>query len=67
MGLCIIMLQHEVRIVDEWHNNRPQNLVTVSLCIQNAINKIQLCSLSIRGFKTVGRDPPVGCRVGQGG
>ncbi len=33
--------------VDEWHNNGPQDLVTVSLCIQNAINKMHLCSLSI--------------------
>ncbi|KAL0149099.1 hypothetical protein M9458_055531 [Cirrhinus mrigala] len=47
MGPCIIMLQHEVMVVDEWHNNRPQDLVTVSLCIQNAINKMHLCSLSI--------------------
>ncbi len=47
MGLCIIMLQYEVMIVDEWHNNGPQDLVTVSLCIQNAINKRHLCSLSI--------------------
>ncbi len=34
-------------IVDEWHNNGPRDLVTVSLCIQNAINKMHLCSLSI--------------------
>ncbi len=47
MGQCIIMLQHEVMVVDEWHNNEPQDLVTVSLCIQNAINKMHLCSLSI--------------------
>ncbi len=47
MGPCIIMLQHEVMVVDEWHNNWPRNLVTVSLCIQNAINKMHLCSLSI--------------------
>ncbi len=46
-GPCIIMLQHEVMVVDEWHNNGPQDLVTVSLCIQNAINKMHLCSLSI--------------------
>ncbi len=39
--------EHEVMVVDEWHNNRPQDLITVSLCIQNAINKIHLCSLSI--------------------
>ncbi len=46
MGPCIIILQHEVMVVDEWHNNGPQDLVTVSLCIQNAINKMHLCSLS---------------------
>ncbi len=47
MGLCVIMLQHEVMVVDKWHNNGPQDLITVSLCIQNAINKIHLCTLSI--------------------
>ncbi len=41
------MLQHEVMVVDEWHNNRSQDLVTVYLCIQNAINKMHLCLLSI--------------------
>ncbi|KAK5925610.1 hypothetical protein CgunFtcFv8_018121 [Champsocephalus gunnari] len=34
-------------VVDEWHNNGPQDLVTVSLCIHNAINKMHLCSSSI--------------------
>ncbi len=34
-------------VVDEWHNNGPQDLITVSLCIQNAINKMHLCLLSI--------------------
>ncbi len=47
MGPCIIMLQHEVMVVDEWHNNGPQDLITVSLCIQNAINKMHRYSLSI--------------------
>ncbi len=47
MGPCIIILQHEVMVVDEWHYNGPQDLVTVSLCIQNVINKMHLCSLSI--------------------
>ncbi|XDV35840.1 hypothetical protein PO909_005711 [Leuciscus waleckii] len=47
MGQCIIMLQHEVMVVDEWHNNGPQDFVTVSLCTQNAINKMHLCSLFI--------------------
>ncbi len=46
MGPCIIMLHHEVMVVDEWHNNGPQDLVTVSLCIQNAFKKCT-CSLSI--------------------
>ncbi len=41
------MQQHEVMVVDEWHNNGPQDLVTVSLCIKNSINKMHLCSLSI--------------------
>ncbi len=41
------MLQHEVMVVDEWHSNGPQDLVTVSQCIQNAINKMHQCSLSI--------------------
>ena len=38
------MLKHEVMAGDEWHNN---DLVTVSLCIQIAISKMQLCSFSI--------------------
>ncbi len=41
------MLQHEVMVMDEWHNNGPQDLITVSLCIQNAVNKMHLCLLSI--------------------
>ena len=47
MGPCVIMLQHEEMVVDEWHNNGPQDLITVSLCIQNATNKMHLCSSSI--------------------
>ncbi len=47
MGPCIIMLQHEVMVIDEWHNIGPQDLITVSLSIKNAINKMHLCSLSI--------------------
>ncbi len=46
-GPCINLLQHEVMVVEEWHNNGPQDLVTVSLCIQNAIKKMHLCLLSI--------------------
>ncbi len=47
MGPCIIMLQHELMVMDEWHNNGPQDFVTVSLCIQNAINKCTCVLLSI--------------------
>ena len=47
MVLCIIMLKHEVMAADEWHDSGPQDLITVSLCIQIAINKMQLCSLSV--------------------
>jgi hypothetical protein len=47
MGLCIIMLKQEVMAVDEWHNNGPQDLATVSLCIQICNNKMQFCSLSV--------------------
>jgi hypothetical protein len=46
MGPCVIMLKHEVMAADEWHDNGPQALITVSLCIQNAIDKMQLCLLS---------------------
>jgi hypothetical protein len=32
---------------DEWHNNGPQDLITVSLSIQIAIDKMQLCLLPV--------------------
>ena len=47
MGLCIIILKHEVMVVDKWHDNGPQDLDTVSLCIQIAIDKMLLCLLSV--------------------
>ena len=47
MGQCIIMLKHEVMAKDEKHDNGPQDLVTVSLCIQIDIDKMQLCSFSV--------------------
>ncbi len=50
MGPCIIMLQHEVMVVDEWHNNGPQDLITVSLCIQNAINKMHLSRICLSSY-----------------
>jgi uncharacterized protein with NAD-binding domain and iron-sulfur cluster len=47
MGMCIIMLKHEVKEADELYDIGLQDLVTVSLCIQIAIDKIKLCSLSV--------------------
>ncbi|XP_070408551.1 uncharacterized protein [Nothobranchius furzeri] len=47
MGPCIILLKQEVMFMDVRHNNGPRDLITVSLCIQNVINKMHLCSLSI--------------------
>jgi hypothetical protein len=41
------MLKHEVMAADEWHYNGPPDLATVALCIQLAIDKKQLCSLSV--------------------
>jgi hypothetical protein len=41
MGLCIIILKHEVMAADEWRNNGPQDIVMVSLCIETAIDKKQ--------------------------
>ena len=43
MGPCIIMLKHEVMAVAEW----PQDHLTVSLSIEIALDKMQLCSLSV--------------------
>ena len=45
MGPCIIILKHKVKSMDDWHNNEPQDVVTVSRCIQIAIDKIQFCLL----------------------
>jgi hypothetical protein len=41
------MRKHEVMAADECHDNGPQDLVTVSLCIEIAIDKMQLCLLSV--------------------
>jgi hypothetical protein len=38
MGPCIV----QVMVAGEWHGNAPHDLVTVSLCIQIAIDKMQL-------------------------
>jgi hypothetical protein len=34
------VLKHEVIAEDEWHDNRHRDLITVSLCIQIAIDKM---------------------------
>jgi hypothetical protein len=47
MRLCIIMLKHEVVAANEKQDNGPQNLLTVSLRIQIAVDKMQLCLLSV--------------------
>ena len=41
------MLKPEVMAADEWHDNGPQDLVTVSVYIEIAIDKMQLCTLSV--------------------
>jgi hypothetical protein len=42
-----LFMKHEVMEADEGHDSGPQDLVTVSLCIQIAIAEMQLCSLSL--------------------
>ena len=45
------MLKHEVMAADEWHDNGPPDLITVSLCNQIAIEKnaivFVVCSLCL--------------------
>ena len=41
MEPCNIMLKHKVMAEDEWHDNGPQDLVRVSLCIQIDIDEMQ--------------------------
>ncbi len=43
MGPCITMLQHEVMVVDEWDNNGPQDLITVSLFKMPSIKCTCVC------------------------
>ena len=40
-------VHHEVMAADEWHDNGPQDLAMVSLCIQMTFYKMQLYSLSV--------------------
>ncbi|KAJ8333855.1 hypothetical protein SKAU_G00411740 [Synaphobranchus kaupii] len=47
MGPCIVMLKNEVMALDEWHDNGPQHLITVSLCIQIAMDTMHLSSLPV--------------------
>lgn len=46
VGLCNIMVQHEIMIVDELHNDGPQNLM-IAPWIQNTINKMCMYLLSL--------------------
>ncbi len=48
MCTFIVLGVRGVMVVDELHNDGPQDLITVSLCIQNAIHNMHLCSLSIK-------------------
>ena len=41
------MLKHEVMAADAWYDNGPQDLATLSLCIQIDMDKMPLCSLSV--------------------
>ena len=47
MGPSITMLKHEAMAADDWHDKGPQDLVTVSLCIQIAMDEMQLCLLPV--------------------
>jgi hypothetical protein len=38
-GALRYLMKHEVMAADEWHNNGPQDVVTVSLYIQFTIDK----------------------------
>lgn len=38
-GPCGTMLHPEVMVMDEWHNGGPRDLLTVSPCIQNTVDK----------------------------
>lgn len=53
MGLCNIVLQHEVMVQDKWQNNWPNDLVAVSVFIHKVINKMCICLLHI-AFYTSG-------------
>ena len=45
MGPCIIMLKQKVIATEEWHDKEPREVI--SLCIQIAFDKMQLCSLFV--------------------
>lgn len=46
MGLCMITLQHEVMVADEWQDDGTEDPITITWHIHNAVNKEQLCLLS---------------------
>ena len=43
---CINMLKRELMAGDERHNNGPQDIIAVSLCIEIAIDKMYLFSVA---------------------
>lgn len=57
MVLCIAILQNEVMFLYEWHN-WPQDLIKISLYIQNATNEMHPCSLSITYIFPYCNPPP---------
>ncbi len=60
-GRALSMLQHEVIVVIEWHNNGPKGSSSRYHCgIQNAINKCHLCFIghNIRLAHTITPPPP---------
>lgn len=40
--LYIVVLKGEVMVVDERYDNEPQDLITVSVCIQIAVDEMHM-------------------------
>lgn len=56
-GLCFIMLQHEVLVADEWHDNRPQDCHSISVRL-NCGQWNATCLLTYRHLGTMKWDSP---------
>ena len=62
-GIVYRSLRHRADMaVDEWHDNGPQDLIMVSLSIQIAIDKMQLCPLSV-AYACLYHNPTMGHSV----